>query len=61
MHGLLRNGLIGKKRVDGRQAYAFMNGVLNTDNTSIVGLSMDFGPFAVRSRESKLMLVHGYL
>jgi uncharacterized protein YdiU (UPF0061 family) len=23
-----------------------MNGVLNTDNTSILGLSMDFGPFA---------------
>lgn len=28
------------------QAYAFTNGVLNTDNTSIYGLSMDFGPFA---------------
>ncbi|BFZ61040.1 hypothetical protein YB2330_002098 [Saitoella coloradoensis] len=28
------------------QAYGFMNGVLNTDNTSILGLSMDFGPFA---------------
>ncbi|PQE24845.1 putative FMP40 Found in Mitochondrial Proteome protein [Rutstroemia sp. NJR-2017a BVV2] len=28
------------------QAYAFTNGVLNTDNTSIFGLSMDFGPFA---------------
>lgn len=28
------------------QAYGFMNGVLNTDNTSIYGLSMDFGPFA---------------
>ncbi|KLU83449.1 YdiU domain-containing protein, partial [Magnaporthiopsis poae ATCC 64411] len=28
------------------QAYGFMNGVLNTDNTSIMGLSMDFGPFA---------------
>lgn len=28
------------------QAYAFMNGVLNTDNTSILGLSLDFGPFA---------------
>ncbi|EFW98923.1 hypothetical protein CMQ_4775 [Grosmannia clavigera kw1407] len=28
------------------QAYGFMNGVLNTDNTSLVGLSMDFGPFA---------------
>ncbi|KAF2397128.1 UPF0061-domain-containing protein [Trichodelitschia bisporula] len=28
------------------QAYGFTNGVLNTDNTSIFGLSMDFGPFA---------------
>lgn len=28
------------------QAYGFLNGVLNTDNTSILGLAMDFGPFA---------------
>ncbi|KAK9236865.1 hypothetical protein V1525DRAFT_345090 [Lipomyces kononenkoae] len=28
------------------QVYGFMNGVLNTDNTSILGLSMDFGPFS---------------
>jgi uncharacterized protein YdiU (UPF0061 family) len=28
------------------QAYAFMNGVLNTDNTSVYGLSIDYGPFA---------------
>jgi uncharacterized protein YdiU (UPF0061 family) len=28
------------------QAYGFMNGVLNTDNTSIYGLSLDYGPFA---------------
>lgn len=28
------------------QAYAFTNGVLNTDNTSVSGLSIDFGPFA---------------
>lgn len=27
------------------QAYGFMNGVLNTDNTSVYGLSMDYGPF----------------
>lgn len=33
--------LVGKM-----QAYGFMNGVLNTDNTSIYGLSMDYGPFA---------------
>lgn len=28
------------------QAYGFLNGVLNTDNTSILGLAMDFGPFS---------------
>ncbi|KAI9730562.1 MAG: hypothetical protein M1834_005803 [Cirrosporium novae-zelandiae] len=28
------------------QAYGFLNGVLNTDNTSLLGLSLDFGPFA---------------
>lgn len=28
------------------QCYGFMNGVLNTDNTHIMGLSMDFGPFS---------------
>ena len=28
------------------QTYGFMNGVLNTDNTSLMGLSIDFGPFA---------------
>ncbi|KAJ4254883.1 hypothetical protein NW762_009681 [Fusarium torreyae] len=34
------------KTVANWQAYGFMNGVLNTDNTSIYGLSIDFGPFA---------------
>ncbi|RDL38219.1 UPF0061-domain-containing protein [Venustampulla echinocandica] len=34
------------KTVAAWQAYAFTNGVLNTDNTSIYGLSIDFGPFA---------------
>lgn len=28
------------------QAYGFLNGVLNTDNTSILGLSIDYGPFS---------------
>ncbi|EJS41494.1 fmp40p [Saccharomyces arboricola H-6] len=28
------------------QAYGFANGVLNTDNTSIMGLTIDYGPFA---------------
>lgn len=27
-------------------SYGFLNGVLNTDNTSVLGLAMDFGPFA---------------
>jgi serine/tyrosine/threonine adenylyltransferase len=34
------------KTVAAWQAYAFTNGVLNTDNTSVFGLSIDFGPFA---------------
>ena len=34
------------KTVGAWQAYGFMNGVLNTDNTSIFGLSLDYGPFA---------------
>jgi uncharacterized protein YdiU (UPF0061 family) len=34
------------KTVAAWQVYAFVNGVLNTDNTSIMGLSVDFGPFA---------------
>lgn len=29
------------------QCYGFLNGVLNTDNTSVLGLSMDFGPFSI--------------
>lgn len=32
------------------QAYGFMNGVLNTDNTSIMGLSLDYGPFNILDR-----------
>ncbi|ONH67745.1 hypothetical protein BON22_2277 [Cyberlindnera fabianii] len=28
------------------QVYGFCNGVLNTDNTSVIGLSIDFGPFS---------------
>ena len=28
------------------QVYGFLNDVLNTDNTSIMGLSIDFGPFS---------------
>ncbi|ODV98534.1 hypothetical protein PACTADRAFT_1005 [Pachysolen tannophilus NRRL Y-2460] len=32
------------------QTYGFLNGVLNTDNTSVKGLSMDFGPFAIMDK-----------
>lgn len=28
------------------QSYGFVNGVLNTDNTSILGLILDYGPYA---------------
>jgi uncharacterized protein YdiU (UPF0061 family) len=28
------------------QSYGFCHGVLNTDNMSIVGLTIDYGPFA---------------
>ena len=37
---------LNAKTVASWQAYGFTNGVLNTDNTSIMGLSLDFGPFA---------------
>lgn len=42
------------------QAYAFMNGVLNTDNTSILGLSLDFGPFAFMDVGCPARCVWGY-
>ncbi|GMM36966.1 Fmp40 protein [Saccharomycopsis crataegensis] len=32
------------------QVYGFLNGVLNTDNTSIMGLCIDFGPFAIMDK-----------
>lgn len=32
------------------QAYGFLNGVLNTDNTSILGFAIDFGPFSIMDR-----------
>ncbi|KDQ59282.1 hypothetical protein JAAARDRAFT_127655 [Jaapia argillacea MUCL 33604] len=34
------------KMVAGWQAYGFMHGVINTDNVSILGLTIDYGPFA---------------
>jgi len=37
---------LNAKTVAAWQAYGFTNGVLNTDNTSLLGLSLDFGPFA---------------
>lgn len=32
------------------QVYGFLNGVLNTDNTLIIGLLMDFGPFLIMDK-----------
>ncbi|EGV59981.1 hypothetical protein CANTEDRAFT_126711 [Yamadazyma tenuis ATCC 10573] len=32
------------------QTYGFLNGVLNTDNTSVLGLSMDYGPFSIMDK-----------
>lgn len=32
------------------QCYGFLNGVLNTDNTSVLGLSIDFGPFSIMDK-----------
>lgn len=37
---------LNAKTVSYWQVYGFLNGVLNTDNTSILGLSIDFGPFS---------------
>ncbi|EPQ54042.1 UPF0061-domain-containing protein [Gloeophyllum trabeum ATCC 11539] len=34
------------RMVAGWQAYGFMHGVINTDNVSILGLTIDYGPFA---------------
>ncbi|KAI0925965.1 hypothetical protein AcV5_008548 [Taiwanofungus camphoratus] len=37
-----RNG----RMVAGWQAYGFMHGVINSDNVSVLGLTIDYGPFA---------------
>ncbi|KAK7039151.1 hypothetical protein VNI00_010055 [Paramarasmius palmivorus] len=34
------------KMVAGWQVYGFMHGVINTDNVSIMGLTIDYGPYA---------------
>ncbi|KZT18291.1 UPF0061-domain-containing protein [Neolentinus lepideus HHB14362 ss-1] len=34
------------KMVAGWQAYGFMHGVINTDNISVLGLTIDYGPYA---------------
>jgi len=34
------------KMVAGWQAYGFMHGVINTDNVSILGLTIDYGPYS---------------
>ena len=34
------------KMIAGWQAYGFMHGVINTDNVSLMGITIDFGPYA---------------
>ncbi|KAF8150778.1 hypothetical protein B0H34DRAFT_665320 [Crassisporium funariophilum] len=34
------------RMVAGWQAYGFMHGVINTDNVSVLGLTIDYGPYA---------------
>jgi uncharacterized protein YdiU (UPF0061 family) len=36
------------------QAYGFMHGVLNTDNISLLGLTIDFGPYACVAHPARL-------
>lgn len=36
------------------QAYGFLNGVLNTDNMSVYGLALDYGPFAFMETFDKM-------
>jgi len=33
-------------RLADNQVYGWMHGVLNTDNISVLGLTIDYGPFA---------------
>ncbi|KAF7330454.1 hypothetical protein MVEN_02484400 [Mycena venus] len=37
---------LNARMVAGWQAYGFMHGVINTDNVSILGLTIDYGPYA---------------
>lgn len=46
-HRMYREIVLRNARVVAKwQCFGFMNGVLNTDNTHIMGLSLDFGPFS---------------
>ncbi|KAI0693124.1 hypothetical protein BC835DRAFT_1416119 [Cytidiella melzeri] len=43
---VLESATRNAKMVAGWQAYGFMHGVINTDNVSIMGLTIDYGPYA---------------
>ncbi|KZV61304.1 UPF0061-domain-containing protein [Peniophora sp. CONT] len=43
---LLESARRNARMVAGWQAYGFMHGVINTDNVSILGLTIDYGPYA---------------
>lgn len=42
---ILESARRNAKMVAGWQAYGFMHGVINTDNVSILGLTIDYGPY----------------
>lgn len=43
---ILESARRNARMVAGWQAYGFMHGVINTDNVSIMGLTIDYGPYA---------------
>ncbi|KAF9000596.1 hypothetical protein BDQ17DRAFT_1359195 [Cyathus striatus] len=43
---ILESARRNAEMVAGWQAYGFMHGVINTDNISILGLTIDYGPYA---------------
>ncbi|KAJ3506119.1 hypothetical protein NLJ89_g7048 [Agrocybe chaxingu] len=44
------------KMVAGWQAYGFMHGVINTDNVSVLGLTIDYGPYAFMDFQPNMII-----
>ncbi|KAF9236723.1 hypothetical protein BU15DRAFT_89018 [Melanogaster broomeanus] len=44
------------KMVAAWQAYGFMHGVINTDNVSIMGLTIDYGPYAFMDYQPNMII-----